>query len=64
MRVPANNRLEKLKGEREERYSIRINDQWRVCFRWIQVGPARAGVASGQPDLTGKPYDFGSDHPL
>jgi len=28
------NRLEKLKGDRKEQYSIRINDQWRICFRW------------------------------
>ena len=34
LRVPPANRLEKLKGEREGFYSIRINDQWRICFRW------------------------------
>ena len=34
LRVPPGNRLEKLKGERNEQYSIRINDQWRICFRW------------------------------
>jgi len=28
------NKLEKLKGERKEQYSIRINDQWRICFKW------------------------------
>jgi proteic killer suppression protein len=33
-RVPPANRLEKLKGNRADQYSIRINDQWRVCFRW------------------------------
>ncbi len=32
--VPPGNRLEKLAGDREGQYSIRINDQWRVCFRW------------------------------
>ncbi len=31
---PPGNRLEKLHGDREGQYSIRINDQWRVCFRW------------------------------
>ena len=31
---PPNNRLEKLKGERKNQYSIRINDQWRICFQW------------------------------
>ena len=34
LRVPPANRLEKLKGEREGQWSIRINDQWRVCFEW------------------------------
>ena len=34
LRVPPGNRLEKLKGDRAGQYSIRINDQWRVCFRW------------------------------
>ena len=33
--VPPNNRLEKLKGDRVGQYSIRINDQWRICFQWI-----------------------------
>jgi len=34
LRVPPANRLEKLKGDREGRYSIRINDQYRICFTW------------------------------
>lgn len=34
LRVPPANRLEKLSGNREGQYSIRINDQWRVCFDW------------------------------
>jgi toxin HigB-1 len=34
LRVPPGNRLEKLKGDRDGQWSIRINDQWRVCFRW------------------------------
>jgi len=34
LRVPPANRLEKLAGRRAGQYSIRINDQWRVCFRW------------------------------
>ena len=33
--VPPGNRLERLSGVREGQYSIRVNDQWRVCFRWI-----------------------------
>jgi proteic killer suppression protein len=34
LRVPPGNRLEKLSGDREGQYSIRINQQWRICFRW------------------------------
>jgi proteic killer suppression protein len=34
LRVPPGNRLEKLVGDRAGQYSIRINDQWRICFRW------------------------------
>lgn len=34
MRIPPGNRLEKLSGDRKGQYSIRINDQWRVCFVW------------------------------
>jgi proteic killer suppression protein len=35
LRIPPNNRLEALKGSRKGQWSIRINDQWRVCFRFI-----------------------------
>jgi proteic killer suppression protein len=34
LRIPPANRLEALKGDRKGQHSIRINDQWRVCFRW------------------------------
>jgi len=34
LRVPPGNRLERLRGDRKGQYSIRVNDQWRVCFRW------------------------------
>lgn len=34
LRVPPGNRLEALKGRRKGQYSIRVNDQWRICFRW------------------------------
>ena len=34
LRVPPANRLEKLSGDREGQHSIRINDQWRICFEW------------------------------
>ncbi len=37
LKVPPGNRLELLKGDRAGQYSIRINDQWRICFRWIDV---------------------------
>ena len=36
LRIPPGNRLEKLSGKRLGQYSIRINDQWRICFRWEQ----------------------------
>lgn len=39
LRAPPGNRLEALKGDRAGQYSIRINDQWRVCFVWTQAGP-------------------------
>jgi proteic killer suppression protein len=38
LRVPPGNRLESLKGLRAGQFSIRINDQWRVCFRWKRDG--------------------------
>ena len=39
LRSPPGNRLEALKGNRAGQYSIRINDQWRICFRWTDAGP-------------------------
>jgi len=39
LRVPPGNRLEKLVGDRAGQYSIRINRQWRICFRWADAGP-------------------------
>jgi proteic killer suppression protein len=39
LRVPPGNRLEALKGGRRGQYSIRVNDQWRLCFRWKAEGP-------------------------
>ena len=38
LKVPPGNRLEALKGTRSGQYSIRINDQWRVCFHWNDGG--------------------------
>ena len=40
LRVPPGNRLEQLRGNRAGQYSIRINDQWRVCLTWTAAGPA------------------------
>ena len=39
LRAPPGNRLEMLAGKRQGQYSIRINDQWRICFRWTKEGP-------------------------
>jgi proteic killer suppression protein len=36
LRVPPGNRLEALKGGRQGQYSLRINDQWRICFTWLE----------------------------
>ena len=38
LRVPPGNRLEALRGDRAGQYSIRVNDQFRVCFRWMAAG--------------------------
>jgi toxin HigB-1 len=38
LRIPPGNRLESLKGKRIGQYSIRINDQYRLCFRWTDAG--------------------------
>ncbi|MRR58612.1 MAG: type II toxin-antitoxin system RelE/ParE family toxin [Deltaproteobacteria bacterium] len=40
LRVPPGNRLEQLSGDRDGRWSIRINDQWRICFRWLDGAAA------------------------
>lgn len=37
--VPPGNRLEKLRGRRAGQYSVRVNQQWRICFRWSTAGP-------------------------
>ena len=39
LRIPPQNRLEALKGDRKGQWSIRINDQWRICFRWVEGAP-------------------------
>lgn len=40
LRIPPGNRLEKLAGDRDGQHSIRINDQYRVCFTWTAAGPS------------------------
>jgi len=40
LRVPPGNRLEALKQDRAGQHSIRINDQWRICFQWHEGGPS------------------------
>ena len=44
LRVPPGNRLEKLNGNREGQWSIRINDQWRICFRWAETDAYNAEI--------------------
>jgi len=44
LRVPPGNRLEALRGDRNGQHSIRINDQYRVCFRWTEQGPEAVEV--------------------
>ena len=39
LRIPPGNRLEALKGDRKGQHSIRINEQYRICFVWTEVGP-------------------------
>ncbi|MBK8070474.1 MAG: type II toxin-antitoxin system RelE/ParE family toxin [Rhodanobacteraceae bacterium] len=39
LRIPPNNRLEALQGDRQGQHSIRVNRQWRVCFVWTESGP-------------------------
>jgi toxin HigB-1 len=44
LRSPPGNRLEALKGDRKGQYSIRINDQYRICFRWTEQGAREAEI--------------------
>ncbi|WP_417477783.1 type II toxin-antitoxin system RelE/ParE family toxin [Maricaulis sp.] len=44
LRSPPGNRLEALRGDRDGQHSIRVNDQWRICFRWTDEGPADVEV--------------------
>jgi toxin HigB-1 len=44
LRVPPGNRLEALRGNRARQHSIRVNDQWRICFTWTPAGPANVEI--------------------
>lgn len=44
LRMPPGNRLEALSGDRSGQYSIRINDQWRICFVWTEPGPENVEI--------------------
>ncbi len=44
LRVPPGNRLEALRGDRTGRHSIRINQQWRICFTWTPAGPENVEI--------------------
>ncbi len=44
LRSPPNNKLEALKGDRKGQHSIRINDQYRICFYWTDLGPSEVEI--------------------
>jgi proteic killer suppression protein len=48
LRSPPGNRLEALKGDRAGQHSIRINDQWRICFIWTENGPTDVEIVDYQ----------------
>ena len=44
LKFPPGNHLEELKGDRAGQYSVRINNQWRICFKWSDQGPAEVEI--------------------
>jgi len=48
LRIPFGNRLEALSGDRKGQYSIRINDQYRICFEWTDRGPFEVEIVDCQ----------------
>lgn len=44
LRIPPGNRLGKLSGNRLGQHNIRVNDQWRICFRWTKAGPEEISI--------------------
>ena len=51
LRVPPGNRLEELKGHRKGQYSIRINDQWRICFEWHEDDACRIEIVDYHSEI-------------
>ena len=49
LRIPPGNRLERLRGDRAGQYSIRINEQYRICFVWTKTGPADVEIVDYHP---------------
>jgi proteic killer suppression protein len=45
LRIPPGNRLESLSGDRQGQFSIRLNDQYRICFQWSSIGPEDVEIA-------------------
>ena len=44
LKIPPGNKLERLKGKRDGQMSIRINDQWRICFEWTSTGARKVEI--------------------
>ena len=44
LKIPPGNKLERLKGKRDGQISIRINDQWRICFEWTSAGAQKVEI--------------------
>jgi proteic killer suppression protein len=48
LRIPPGNKFEALSGNRKGQYSIRINEQYRICFKWGEAGPEKVEIADYQ----------------
>ena len=44
LKIPPGNRLESLSGDRDSEFSIRINEQYRICFVWVELGPSEVEI--------------------
>ena len=58
LRIPPGNQLEALSGDRKGQHSIRINQQFRICFRWLPNGPERVEITDYQPILDSSRFDL------